>query len=300
MIDYDYETQAFVRNLQARRRSPNTVTTYLKAINQLRAYLVEHGKTVAEVDVTRHDIEGFLIAAAGTMGPITLSQRFRSLQQFWKFVAAENNIDNPMANMVPPHAPVRPPEVLTNAQLKALFETCSGTSFDHRRDLAILSLLADTGIRRGEIAGVRLDDLNLPEQVVVVTGKTGTRGVPYGSETATRIDRYLRLRRRHPAAAEPWLWLGRKGRLTVFGIEGVVQARGRQAGLDLNPHLFRHTFAHLWLDGGGNEGDLMRLAGWSSPQMLQRYGASAAGARARRAYLAGRSPVDRLSLDKPV
>jgi hypothetical protein len=46
----------------------------------------------------------------------------------------------------------------------------------------------------------------------------------------------------------------------------------------------RHHFAHAWLDRGGAEGDLMELSGWSSPQMLRRYGASARGARARRGY----------------
>ena len=46
----------------------------------------------------------------------------------------------------------------------------------------------------------------------------------------------------------------------------------------------RHDFSHTWLDRGGPEGDLMELNGWTSPQMLTRYGASARGARARRSY----------------
>ena len=50
------------------------------------------------------------------------------------------------------------------------------------------------------------------------------------------------------------------------------------------PHRFRHHFSHTWLDRGGAEGDLMELNGWSSPQMLPPYGASARGARARRNY----------------
>jgi site-specific recombinase XerD len=287
-IDIAYEVDAFTRNLRARGRSDMTIRTYLKAVHQFETYL--NGTE----SVTRATIEQYLVDARHRLSPTTIAQQFRSLQQFFKYVATETDDTSPMEGMSPPTAQLRPPEVLTPDELRRLFATCAGPDFDSRRDLALLSLFADTGVRRGEMAGIRTGDLDLAEQVVVVSGKTGTRGVPYGSETATRLDRYLRIRRRHPAADEPWLWLGRKGRFTVFGIEGVVESRGKKAGLDINPHLFRHTFAHMWLDGGGNEGDLQRLAGWTNGAMLQRYGASAASARARRAYLAGRSPVDKL------
>ena len=59
------------------------------------------------------------------------------------------------------------------------------------------------------------------------------------------------------------------------------------------PHRFRHHFSHAWLDHGGAEGDLMELNGWTSPQMLRRYGASAASARTRRSY-------DRVMDDAPL
>ena len=283
-----FEAEAFARSLRAGGYSRFTIDTYLKAVHQLARYMKESGS------VDRQVIEDYFVASQGRLSPTSVAQQFRSLQQFFKFVAEATETDSPMKGMSPPRFEVKPPEVLTPDELQRVFATCTGKTFEDRRDLAILSLFADTGIRRGEMAGIRVDQLELAEQVVVVTGKTGTRGVPYGGQTATRLDRYLRGRRSHPDSALPWLWLGRKGRFTVYGIEGIVEGRGRQAGLDLNPHLFRHTFAHMWLDGGGNEGDLQRLAGWRNGAMLQRYGASAASARARRAYLAGRSPVDKL------
>jgi hypothetical protein len=71
---------------------------------------------------------------------------------------------------------------------------------------------------------------------------------------------------------------------------GLVQVNGWQRSFQ--PSVNRHHFSHTWLDRGWAEGDLIELNGWSSPQMLRRYGASARSARARRTY-------DRIMTDRP-
>jgi integrase len=84
------------------------------------------------------------------------------------------------------------------------------------------------------------------------------------------------------------------GPMTASGLYQIVVDRARQAGLPkLHPHQFRHSFAHQYLARGGQEGDLMRLAGWTSDVMVRRYGKSGADERARAAYVA-HSPVEGL------
>ena len=82
----------------------------------------------------------------------------------------------------------------------------------------MISLLADTGIRRGELAGLAVGDVVFERSVVVVSAGSSksrrSRAVPFGTRTAKALDRYVRARRRHPTADRDELWLGLKGPMT--------------------------------------------------------------------------------------
>jgi site-specific recombinase XerD len=165
-----------------------------------------------------------------------------------------------------------------------------GASFVDLRDVALLRVLIDTGCRRGQVSGIDVADVDLRTQDVTLRRTKGghERVVPVGAKTAVALRKYLRARARRPAAGSAALFLSIRpddyGSWRISG-EGVARMLARRcvlAGLPaLHPHQLRHTWAHDQLAHGAQESDVERLAGWRSPTMVRRYGASAAAECAR-------------------
>jgi len=235
-------------------------------------------------------IRAFLRAERERASPATAQRHYRNLHVWFAWLEAEGEIDeSPMRRVDKPKVPVAVKPFFEDKEIEALLKSASGSSFEDRRDAAIMRVLVDTGVRVSGLAGLQLDDVMLGQKRLRVRLKGGdVTYVPVGRRTAAALDRYVRSRARQPGASSPWLWLqlrNRAGHFTHTGIRQMLERRGRQAGVTaVTPHRFRHTFADQWLAAGGNVDDLMSIAGWKSITMPLAYARGRGVSRAAQAH----------------
>src|SRR6478672_11570353 len=269
--------------LRAERKSPDSGKSYAEGVT---AFLRWADSTGALPQLTKANVQAFVadLLDHGAQ-PKTASARLLAVRRFSAWLAIEGELDtDPLMGIRQPKVDRKVVEALTDDELRDLIKACRGKRFTDRRDEAIVRLLAETGIRAGEVVAMTVADVDLTRGLAVVRRGKGGKGriVPFGAQTAAAIDRYLRARRTHRLADSGPLWLGGGGKtFGYYGLNTSLKERAQMAGINgFHLHLLRHTAATRWLRAGGSEQGLMAVAGWSTRGMIDRYTGASASERA--------------------
>jgi site-specific recombinase XerC len=266
--------------LEVGGRSRRTIDWYRAFLAEYVIFVARHrGRDALLVDLSTTNARRWLLAIqAGRPRPLSANSqagRVRTLRAFGGWVLRELGLPvHPLAGLVTPRTPDVLVPSLRDHEMRALV-AAAGASREPVRDLAIVTLLLDTGIRLNELVGMTAGDVDLVEGRCRVRGKGAReRLVPIGGRCRRTLRTWMATRGRvDPTAA---LFVGRGGvRLPRRTVQQIVRRLAIAAGVTdrCSPHVLRHTFARAFLANGGDVFALQRILGHSpaSLQVTRRY-----------------------------
>jgi len=189
------------------------------------------------------------------------NQVYRTINTFLAWAVREGNLEsNPMKRVRCPRVPKRKSPRLTLDEVECLLEAVGQTTYSIR-NLAMVCLMVDSGLRRGEVVGLTVGDVYLDSRTARAFGKDKKeRDVPLGAVTLEAIKAYLAIR---PNSTSDALFLTPAGTpLTLAGLHTFVYRLKKRSGIpQLRCHLLRHTFANHFINGGGGLRMLSKILG---------------------------------------
>jgi len=144
------EISSFALRLAAEGKAAKTIRTYTEAVQWFAAARLPGRASWEQVD--REDLQQWMAWLLDRYSSAYASNQYRALQQFFKWLAAEDELPDPMAGLQPPRVPDKLVPVFTGEELTRLDDACAGRSFAQRRDSAIIAVFRATGIRLAELA----------------------------------------------------------------------------------------------------------------------------------------------------
>ena len=148
------EIGSFRLHLAAEGKAPKTVRTYTEAVAWFAAaHLIPRTSCTRWEQVSGHDVQRWLVHLLTRYSDAYANNQFRALQQFFRWLAEEEQLPDPMTRLRAPKVTEKLVPVFTSEELSALAKTCQGRGFAQRRDAAIIAVLTATGIRAGSWPG---------------------------------------------------------------------------------------------------------------------------------------------------
>ena len=276
----DPHVQAFLDHLQHERRlSVNTIKNYRADLDRLIGFCQTRDiATWQRLDSQTVRVFVSFLHQKKLSGR-SIQRALSASRMFFRYLIREGERDvNPAEQIPAPKSARRLPRSLTVDQMSQLL-TSPAADPKHDllicRDQAMLELMYSCGLRLSELTGLDTDDLDLPEQLVRVTGKGAkTRVVPVGSHAVRALTDWLAQRHHIVKDKESAVFVGARGsRLSARAVQQRVTAWARRQGLDqpVHPHMLRHSFASHLLESSGNLRAVQELLGHADISTTQVY-----------------------------
>jgi integrase/recombinase XerC len=267
-----WEQEAFRRSLSP--LSPNTVVAYATDVAEFVAW-AERAR-LAGPDAVDHLVLRRYLAYLTTrrLARRSIARKAAALRRYFRWLRRTGAIaTDPSSRLSAPRGEGRLPHVLRAEDLDALLGDGTADGPVERRDRAVVELLYGSGLRVGELCGLRPADVDLPRRSLLVWGKGAKqRQVPMSEPAAEALDGWLTAGRPAlvtEATAADALFLNRRGRrLTPRDVRRVLD---RRAASPTHPHALRHTYATHLLDGGADLRAVQELLGHADLATTQLY-----------------------------
>lgn len=262
--------QQFIGHLKGKSRASATILAYGKDIDQLVSFLDSIGKSESK-DTTTEDLKSFMEKLVKeNYTAKTISRKTNSTKTFFKFLKTSSFITvDPAEELGHPKFENKPPRILTKLEYRALRDAARADV----RMIAVVELLLQTGIRIGELAKLRVEDVNFKEPAnlhVPPFEDTNERDIPLNKSAADAVEKYLQIRIKSPSHS---LFITKTGRpLLIRNIRTAIDRYFKIAGIKgAKVNDIRHTWVTTQLQSGTALTIVSKMAGHKRISTTERY-----------------------------
>ncbi len=269
----------FVAHCRATRvYALHTLTAYAQDLTQFDAFISESYSLTSVAEVRHLHVRAWIVTLLrAEIEPRSVRRKLSALKAFFKHLLARELVtENPTKRVAIPKVGKRLPVAAEANALENLFENIEfSNDFKGVRDKLILDILYTTGLRRSELANLKTNAIDLPQQHFRIAGKGGKmRLIPFGKPLTQAINEYLNFKKQAGFGNEPALIVTNKGlpMLPEHIYKKVHHYLSLVTSIEQrSPHVLRHSFATHLLDNGADINAIKDLLGHSSLAATQIY-----------------------------
>jgi len=258
--------EIFIQDCKFRNLSPATIKDYDWFLTDIKKRLGDWS------GIDRNQIKKLVLEKMESgQSPATVNHYIRAIKTFYSFLHKEGHIDsNVMAGLSLISMPEKLKAVLDPKQITGLLGNIPENGFYGARDKVMILLLWDTAMRLKELLAIKAEDVDMKFGTVKITGKgRKDRVVPFGQKSKRKLIKYLKIRGDNHSE---YLFCSRTGYpIMPRNFRRTLKNYGKRIGLNVSPHLLRHSAATFLARNEMPAQHIQILLGHSSLAITQNY-----------------------------